>query len=532
MGPEEFADLLRKVQEASRRGVPLARLDEEIANRTDGEFSDVRSLAQAARDAGVSQDQLAPPPSPEAGGGGGGGQGLFSGIGRAGRIAGEVGSFGLLDEAAAGLRGTVAAAGAVLPGGRSPGEAFQQASRQELEASRRRLQQAEEGAGLGTKVLGFLGGLIGPGAAAGRLVAGGRTAGARAARGAGAGAAEGGLFGFGSAEGSPGERLPEAGVGAGLGAVGGAAIPAGIDAARVVGRATKKAGQSAKKAARGLEELEDLERAERRIGPDLADEIREGAGVEGKPSQLRREIEESRKGLFGKLDEIEEIENEGLRKVLQSDDAAPFVPEDVATGKRPPSFPEAQGAARQLNKAQRAALRNGDAASFQRLVRAEREVRGRLSEAVEGFDEANKAFAQQAARGRALEAGEDAFTSTADEVQEAFNALETDAEKTAFREGLASKFLSRLDDITAIPSTLKKIRNAPETRAKLQTIFNDDEDAFNAFVDAARSAENVRDRAKAGRLVERELMRGLFVSLAKGAGIGIGIGGTASLLSN
>lgn len=529
----ELLDLLRKAAEARRRGLPADKINERIAAATDSTYTDFRSLAVAARDAGVTREELGRGPGADPSGEG---KGLFAGVDRVGRLAGEVLSFGLLDEGAAGLRGAVEAAGAILPGGRSPGQAFREGRDAELAASRERLRRAEEEAGTGTKVLGFGLGLLGPGAAAGKIVTRGAGTAARAGRGAAVGAGEGGLFGFGTAEGSVGERLPQAGTGAVAGGLLGAAIPAGVDGARVVGKGAKAAAGAAKKAggklrrgARALDDLDEIEELERTIGPRLGERMRRGADIEGQPSKVRAEVREARRGIYGPLDEIDEIADEPLQQALRLDDVKPYVPEEVAAGARPPSFPEAQGALRQVRKAKGAAMRSGDAASVRRLAEAEREIGTRLSDAVEGLDEANQAYATHMARARALESGSKVASKSADEVQEAFDALGSDVERQAFREGLGHWWLKRLEGITAIPTTLKKIQNSPEAQANLRILFQD-EDAYNAFLDAARQAERVRDRAKSGRLIERELLRQLGRALPWLGGIGAG-GVGASMLN-
>jgi hypothetical protein len=274
-----------------------------------------------------------------------------------------------------------------------------------------------------------------------------------------------------------------------------------------------------------------VEELESTIGPRLGDRLRRGAGVEGRPSRVRAEVDEARRGIYGELDEIDEIPDEGLQQALQLDDAKPFVPDEVAAGSRAPSFVEASGALRQVRKAKGAAMRSGDAASVRSLSETEREIGSRLSDAVEGFDEANQAYASHMARSRALEAGEETAARSADEVAEAFEGLgDSETERQAFREGLAHWFLKRLDDHTAIPSTLDKIRTAPETRSKLRLLF-DDEEAFESFVDAARQASRIRDRAKAGRLVEREFMRNLGRALPWIGGAGAG-GAAGAVLAN
>jgi hypothetical protein len=523
MDPERMAELLRAAQEASRRGVPLSRLNEEIKKRTDGKFADVRSLATAARDSGVSSDSLAPAPKPtpsrpEAS--------VGDKIGGAVRLASQGATLGFSDELGGLLAGAVHG---LIPGGEGFSEARSRVTgeiRQGIEGSRQDLGLVGTAAEAG-------GAIAAPGGAAFRVASRAPRLIGKVLTGGLLGAGEGATYGAGAAEGSIGERLPEAGKGAAIGGLLGSAVPAaaaGAGAARAATRAARKGGRRLKEKATGLHRLDELEELEETIGPRLGDEMRQGAGVKGKPSKVRTEIREARKGIYGALDEIEEIPDEGLQKALRMEDVKPYVPDEVAAGKRAPSFPEAQGSLRQVRKAKGAAMRSGDAASVRRLAEAEREIGSRLSDAVEGFDEANQAYASHMARSRALETGGKVAPKSADEVREAFEALDSDVERQAFREALGHWYLKRLDDITAIPSTLKKFTGAPETQAKLRVLFQDEE-AYESFIQAAREAEKIRNRAKAGRIAERELLRSMTKWLVGGIGLGAAGAGTASLLN-
>lgn len=502
----ELLDLLKKATEARWRGLPADKINERIAQHTDGQFTDFRTLAIAARESGVDREELGRAPSPEAGQED---QGLFSGMGRVGRIAGEVGTLGFLDEGAAALRGGVHAVGALVPGGRSPGEAFREESQAELAASRERLRQAEEGAGTGTKALGFLGGLLGPGGAGGRFVLKGAITASRALRGAGVGAAEGGLFGFGSAEGSPVERLPEAGKGAAGGGLLGAAIPAAGAVARGPGKtAAQKIGDTF-----GLTRVgRNTRRAEARTGPNLADELGETAEISGRPSTIRAEAEKARRGIYRQLDEIEEIEYPDLVEILRSEEVAPYVDEAVGQGKRLPSFQDAQGAARQLRRQKQAAMRSGDAASFQRLSNAEREVRRRLRDAIPEAAEADKAYAGQLRRLDALEEGDALMRGehTADDFEEAFGKLDSDTERQAFREAAGARYMADLSDVKGMKTKLERIQHGRETRRKLEIILGG-EKKLNQLADEARKAERIRNRAMAARRLRRRIVELLAV---------------------
>jgi hypothetical protein len=317
------------------------------------------------------------------------------------------------------------------------------------------------------------------------------------------GAGEAGFAGAATAEGGLSERLQAAKAPAAIGGVLGAVVPAAADATRVV-----RAGRRAL-------------REEPSIGRRLGDRLRDESGLTGRPSTVRAEIRSQQRLAFKGLDDIKEIPDAKLQTALQLDDVKPFVPKEVVSGSRPPSFPEAQGALRQVRKAKDRALNRGDVGNFRRLVDAEGELGGALSDAVEEFAPANKIYAREAARSRALDRGGKLSTKLADEVQEAFDALATDAERLAFREGLASKFLQKFDDVKDIQKRLTEILEAPETRAKLKIVIGD-ADKFKAFEDAARAAQRTRNRAKAARQLQKLLIQGLGLTGALGTAGAVG----------
>lgn len=404
------------------------------------------------------------------------------------RIGGQTLTFGLLDEAA----GLAAGAGAALvPGGRG----FSEARREETARSRQRLRESIERAGPAAILPTLLGAVAGPGVAGGRFALRGAGTASRIGRGAAAGAVEGAVAGAGVSEGGIRERLPAAGRGAAAGGITGGLLAGGAEAVR------------------GVRALRRAQKAEPTIGPRLSRRMRDEADL-AKPSETRADIRTRGRRAFKGLDEIDAIPDANLRTALQADELKGLVPKDVASGSRPPSFPEAQGALRQLRRAKDRALNRGDAANFGKMAEAEARLSESLADAVEGFGEANKAYAREAARGRALAEGQKLFSKSADEVQEAFGRLSTDAERLAFREGLAARFTSRLDDITAIPSTLKKIAEAPETRAKLRIVLGDE--GFDAFEEAALAAQRTRNRAKLARRLKRDFMVGAASALGGG----------------
>jgi len=150
------------------------------------------------------------------------------------RKAAQGATLGLSDE----LRGVAAGVGAMLPGGRSPGEAYSAAR----DAERRALQrfgQARPAASLAAEVGGGLATGIG-GAARTGILKGAQTLGQLLRRGAAVGAAEGGIAGFGYAQGGPAERA----IGTGMGSAFGAATSAAVPAAQAVYRGLRPSAAS------------------------------------------------------------------------------------------------------------------------------------------------------------------------------------------------------------------------------------------------------------------------------------------------
>lgn len=484
MNPE-LIELMRAAREALDAGRDPAEVDSIISRATGGKIANRAALADQL-EAGLS--------APESEGRPGIGTALldFAKLGAQGA------SFGLLDEAIGVLAG---AGAAVVPGGRGFSEARQAATgavRESLDASRER-------AGAAAILPELAGGLVTGGAGVTRSAARGASTLARIGRGAAAGAVEGGIAGAGYAEGNLRERAPSAATGAIAGGLLGGAIPTAAEATRVV-----RAGRRAI-------------REEATIGPRLAETVREESGVSGRPSEVRADVQARGRRAFKGLDEIAEIPDSDLRSALQVEEVKPFVPKEVASGSRPPSFPEAQGALRQVRKAKDRALRRGDAANFGRLAEAESRLSESLADAVEGFEDANRAYARESARARALADGQRLFSKSADEVREAFEAIDAPEAQAAFREGLAARFVSRLDNITAVPSTLRKIIEAPETREKLRIVLGSDE-ALGRLTTAAREGLQTRNRARVARRIQRDIL----VALASAIGGGGVVGGLLS----
>lgn len=486
MDPE---DLLRQIEEARARG----RTDEEIARRlqqaTDGEFVSIQQVERAAVQSRATARQdaaRAPGAAPEPD------QGVFAGIGRVGRLAGDVFTLGGLDEAAATLRGAVEGAGALVPGGRSPGEAFQQARDAELRASRQRLQQAREEAGPGTKAIGFGLGILGP--ALPVRAAAGTTRAARfgvpALTGAATGAAEGAAAGALSEDPDPelslGESLRErAEAVPGPAAVGGAA--GGILGPIVAGRAAAKAKPTA--------------------GERLGEAARRESGLSGRASKVTRDVAERKRTIrreqFKPLEELGELDDEALNRTLRSDDIRPALEEvapEVAEGARSPTFLEAQSTLQRLRGLKDRAVRQGDSFEVAKFSKQSEEVADAIGEAVEGFPEAQRAWAVQQARIRALEEGRRLFKKTADDFEEGFRELSDDpGVREAFREGAAAEFVARLEKLSEPKAVLRQIQNSPQLRGKLETLFGDGE-ALERFTRETFAEQRIRDR---GQLFER-----------------------------
>lgn len=506
MNPE---DILRFAQRARQRGwsteqinTRLQELDVPYSSLADVQRAATQSQATARRDASAAPGP-APPPDKSA----------FAGMDRAGRLFGEALTAGGLDEAAGALRGTVHAAGALVPGGESPGEAFRRAYDEEVRASRQRLQKAQEGAGLGTKALAYGGGILAGPALPIRAV-GAATKSSRflapALSGAATGAAEGAAAGILSEDPDPelsakesvSKRLEAAPGSAAVGAAAG-----GILGPAVAGRAASKAKPTA--------------------GARLGKATRGESGLSGRASKVTRDVAEQQsrisRELYKPLEELGELESPAVRRALQEDDVAPVVEDlfpKIAEGERNPTFLELQKIKKRLEGLRDRAVRSGDSFELDKYGRAADEVVEAMGEAIpDRFPQAQRAWRIEAGRLRALEKGRKLWSKTADDVQEAFRKLETDAERRAFREGLATEFAAKVEKLTEPKATLRRIQNSPQTRSKLEILFGSKE-RLNRFTREVLGEERLRNRA---HLYER-LKRWIPIAAIGGGSAGVGGG--------
>lgn len=491
-------------REAMDRGWSLAQVNQRLAESDLG-FKSFQELQTAAfrTQATAAQDASARP------GPSGPGQDAFAGMGRVGRIAGDVFTLGGLDEGAGLLRGLAEGAAALVPGGRSPGEAFREGQRAETEASRERLRQAHEEAGPGTEAVGFGLGILGPGG-----VVRGATRTAKAARtgipllrGVLTGGAEGAAAGALSEDPDPdlplAENLKQRGKAAGTpAAIGGAT--GGILGPVFAGRAASKAKPTA--------------------GKRLGDAARQESGLSGRASTVTDDVARRKRKIsreqFAELEELGEIDHPAVRKALRADDVKPvaddLLPEEVLQGDRAPTFKEAQRVKQRLEGLRDRAFRSGDSFDVDRYQRAAGEVVDALEEAIpDRFPQAQAAWARESARLRALDEGRSLWSKTADDVESAFRDLpEDEGVRDAFREGLATEFTAWLEKLSEPKAALRRIRNSPQLRGKARILFGSD-DALERFTKEAIGEQRIRDR---GQLYERVLRWAGLIGAASAGG--------------
>lgn len=488
MDPEE---LLRFARNARDRGWTDEQINARLAETETTEFNSIDEARAALRSRGTARQDAsaAPGPGPESD------KSTFAGMDRVGRLAGEVFTLGAMDEGAATLRGAAEGAAALVPGGRSPGEAFRQGRRKELEASRERLREAQEGAGPGTKALGFAAGLLGPSLPI-RAAAGASKAarfGIPALKGGILGAAEGGAYGAMSADPDPDKPMSEnlkerAGAALWPSILGGAG--GAVAGPLLAGRAASKAKPTA--------------------GKRLGKAAREESGLSGRASRVTEDVAQRKKTIrreqFTPLEDIGQVESPAVQRALRADDVKPVVKDlfpDIAKGERAPTFLELQKVQKRLEGLRDRAVRSGDSFELDRFGRASREVTDAMEEAVEGFPEARKAWAREAQRLRALEDARKTWTKTADDVEKAFRDLPDDPQvRDAFKEGLAAEFVARLEKLSEPKAVLRQIENSPQLRGKLKVLFGSD-DALKQFTKEALGEGRLRNRAHLYERVKR-----------------------------
>lgn len=156
MNPDELLALLQKATEARRRGLPADKINQRIAQATGGRHTNFQALAIAARDAGITRDQLGRAPAPEAP------------SRESGPIDGPATGSDAIRLAASGLTGGLLAEGAgllagigaaIVPGGKG----FSEAREAERSRSRSRTAEARQRLGPAGLAVEVGAGVVGPG---------------------------------------------------------------------------------------------------------------------------------------------------------------------------------------------------------------------------------------------------------------------------------------------------------------------------------------------------------------------------------
>lgn len=458
------------------------------------------------------------------------------------------------------LAGLVAALGAAVPGGMSPGEAFKSAQ-QHASQNLREAKENAGAAGLAAEVAGgllplvtfapaaFRGLLAAPGkakAAAGALRSGAAKEGAKrvgrklpglireSAKGAAAGAGVGGGAAAAEiglrAEGDVGERLqavadePLAVAGGGLlgGAIGGVA--------------------------RGVPAIRERVRAPEQSGQVLADAVRAEGRVSGRASNVEEAIgarkQQAREGLLGPLEArgrdlpIEATETLLKNPVLQkhAEAIAPRVVKSAAgEGASVPVSAEELLAIRrsvdnQASAFRQAAGRDVGAGIDPIDVRKAEDALEKLDNVMqdlEGFPEFQAAWAREKNTGRALITGRklagrkgsddmkalwEGRTPADNQLKKQFpNGLPADPQvRNAFREGVATELIADLEEgQQGVKAFIDKARTGSQTREKLKIALGGEE-PLNRFLQAVEAEADVMSKS---RLAEELVKAGGFLLL-------------------
>ena len=239
---------LRQVKEVAETGRPTVSPEE---------YTALRSMGHSDEDIRREMDVLDPPPEHP-----------YAKIwNRLVRPAAQGASLGFSDE----LRGAVEAAGAILPGGRSPGEAYIEGRN----AERTALDQARKDAPILSRVAEFAGGMLTPG---GAFLKAGKGAGllAKAAVGGVTGAAAGGLAGAGySAADDPNAIQSAEALGGDVatgtiaGGIGGAVLGGAIGAGQQVANGVRRNLERARTVGRMIDGLDTPPPEPRSVGDVL-----------------------------------------------------------------------------------------------------------------------------------------------------------------------------------------------------------------------------------------------------------------------
>jgi hypothetical protein len=351
------------------------------------------------------------------------------------------------------------------------------------------------------------GGVATPGGVVARGVAKGAGVARTALRGAAAGAAGGAAYGAGEADEL--ENVPGSAIRGGLlgGAVGG-----------VVGGAAGAVGRAARFA------RDPLKGAEAEAGSTISARLKSGAGVQGEAAPVRAAATGRAKAVYRELDTITELDSPGLRSTLSNKDVARLasVPDDVAAGTRAPSFQEAQSAHQRVSKMRDRAQNAADMDSFQRAAEMEREIFTALDEATQGrYSQAAPEYAREIQSVRAVVQGQRLAGKAADEIEAAYRALPDDAQRAAFREGLASRYVQSLE--SGSTETFLKRADTPQFRRKLAIVFDGREAELNQFL------ADLSDAHPGSRAAAIETLRGYGKWFAGAAGLGAGGAGVISI---
>lgn len=501
----ELQDLMRQVQAARANGRSLQEINARLKSATEGRYTSVTALRAAA-----------------AHGGGGVPGGAFGATARS--VARGVAG-GFLDEGAGLLAGLGAA---VVPGG----EGFSEARERVTEQSRGRAAADRQAVGGVLSTAGEVVGSLLPGGTVARGVAAAAPRVGRFARSAIAGGAEGGLLGAGT--GDDGDRLERGLVGAGTGAAAGSILGGVVSAARAGRRASK---------------------LKPKAGARLGESARDASGLSGKPSRVLDDVAERKRSareLVQPLEELgrEEIPEEISQAVMgnsvlraEAERVAPKVVSEAAEKGQAArfTFDELDTVVRSIRN-DASAFKKASGGSLPTNVRpvnvkkaesALEELDDVMGEHLDNFPEFRTRWAREKATQRALLDGRKLWTKHPDDVQAAWEALPDDPQvQDAFREGLASELIFRLEKLSEPTASLRKLVNAPAHRAKLRIIFNNSEEALEKFTDDVLREQKVRDLAHDHEEIMRTIRRKILPWIGGSGLVGGGAAGGAKAVES
>lgn len=488
-------ELLRMYKAAARAleaGADSAKVNAHIARITDGRFTNLDALRQAAAlDSAAGESE---PMQAESGGN------RFTrrrsireGLREAAdilRMGAQGATFGFGDE----IAGAIAAA---IPGGKGYREA-RDASRENLARIRGEMPEA-------AFLAEVAGGFAVPGAGTVGAARTGATAGSAIGRAAAAGAASGALYGAGEAdelEDVPGDALAGGLLGGFIGGAGTAGVRGVQGGRRFLN--DKLRGSAAE------------------VGEEVATRLRSGTGLQAEAAPVRQAAQQRARAVFGELDELREIDSPALRSVLTREDVAKVagVADDIVQGNRNPGFTDAQKAHQRVRAMRDRAQKLGDMDSFERAAKLEAEIFEALNDATEGrYAEALPEYAREMAAVRAVRDGQRAASKSADEVEAAWQALADNPEaQTAFREGLAARLAQQIEG-GGVAAFLRRAET-PQMKRKLAVLFDGDTRAMEGFL------SEIAEAAPGSRA---KVLDALKTWAIRGAGAAVGFQGARSL---